>query len=33
MKDLHDLYLKCDVLWLANVLEKLINSSLDNYGL
>ena len=33
MKTYHNLYLKCDVLLLANILEKLRNSSLKNYGL
>ena len=33
MKDYHDLYLKCDVLLLANVLEKFRYNSLKNYGL
>ena len=33
MKDYHDLYLKCDVLLLANVFEKFRNNSLKNYGL
>ena len=33
MKDYHDLYLKCDVLLLANVFEKFTNNSLKNYGL
>ena len=33
MKDYHDLYLKCDILLLADVLEKLRNDSLKNYGL
>ena len=28
MKDGHNLYLKCDVLFLANVFEKFRNSSL-----
>ena len=30
MKDYHDLYLKCDDLWLADAFEKIKN---DNYGL
>ena len=33
MKDYHDLYLKCDVLLLANVFEKFRNNSLKNYKL
>ena len=33
MKDYHYLYLKCDVLLLADVFEKFINNSLKNYGL
>ena len=33
MKDYHDLFLKCDVLLLADVFEKFINNSLRNYGL
>ena len=33
MKDYHDLYLKCDVLSLADVFEKFRNNSLKNYGL
>ena len=33
MKDYHDLYLKCKVLLLADVLEKIRNNSLKNYGL
>ena len=33
MKDYHDLYLKCDVLLLAYLFEKLWNNSLKNYGL
>ena len=33
MKDHYDLYLKCDVLLLADVFEKFRNNSLKNYGL
>ena len=33
MKDYYDLYLKCDVLLLAGVVEKIRNNSLKNYGL
>ena len=33
MKDYHDLYLKLNVLLLADVFEKFRNSSLTNYGL
>ena len=33
MKDYHDLYLKCDVLLSANVIEKFRSNSLKNYGL
>ena len=33
MKDYHSLYLKWDVLLLANVFEKFRNSSLKSYGL
>ena len=33
MKDYHDLYLKCDVLLLADVFEKVRNNNLKNYGL
>ena len=33
MKDYHDLYLKCHVLLLADVFEKIRNNSLQNYGL
>ena len=33
MGDYHDVYLKTDVLLLADVLEKFINTCLDYYGL
>ena len=33
MKDYHSLYLKCDILLLADVFEKFRNNSLKNYGL
>ena len=33
MKDCHDLYIKCDVLLLADVFEKFRNNTLNNYGL
>ena len=33
IKDYHDLYLKCDVLLLADVSKKCRNNSLKNYGL
>ena len=33
MKDYHDLFLKCDVLLLADAFEKFRNNSLTNYGL
>ena len=33
MKDYRDLYLKHDILLLADVLEKFRNKSLKNYGL
>ena len=32
-KDYHDLYLKCDVLLLADVFQKFRNNSLKNHGL
>ena len=32
MKDYHDLLLKCCVLLLANVFEKIRNNSFKNYG-
>ena len=32
MVDCHDFYLKADVLLLANVFEKLINTCLEYYG-
>ena len=32
MKDYHDLYLKCDVLLLADFFKKFRNNSLKNYG-
>ena len=32
-KEYHNLYLKCDVLLLADVFEKIRNKSLTNYGL
>ena len=32
MKDYHNLYLRCDVLSLADMFEKLRNSSLRNHG-
>ena len=31
-KEYHDLYLKCDVLLLANVFEKFRSNTLNNYG-
>ena len=33
MKDYYDLYLKCDVLLLADVFDKFRNNGLKNYGL
>ena len=33
MKDYHDLYLKCDALFSAEVFEIFRNNSLKNYGL
>ena len=33
IKDYHDLFLKCEVLLLADVVEKLRNNRLKNYGL
>ena len=33
MKDYYDLYLKCDVLLLANVFEKFRSNSIKNQGL
>ena len=33
MRDYHDLCLICDVLLLADVLEKFLHNSLKNYGL
>ena len=33
MTDYYDLYLKCDVLLVADVFEKFRNNSLKNYGL
>ena len=32
VKDYHDLYLKCDVLRLADVFEKFRNNNLNDYG-
>ena len=33
MGDYHDLYLKIDVLLLADVSQKFVNTCLDHYGL
>ena len=33
IKDYHNLYLKCDVLLLADVFQKFRNNSLKNHGL
>ena len=33
MKDYHDLYLKCDILLLADVFEKIRSRCLESYGL
>ena len=33
LKDYHNLYIKCDVLLLADVFGKFRNNSLKNYGL
>ena len=33
MKNYHNMYLKCDVLFLADAFEKFRKSSLKNYGL
>ena len=33
IKDYHKLHLKCDILLLADVIEKIWNNSLKNYGL
>ena len=33
MKDYHNLYLKCDILFLVDVFEKFKNNSLKNYRL
>ena len=32
MKDYHNLYVRCDVLSLADVIEKLRNSNFRNHG-
>ena len=32
MKDYHDLFLKCHILLLTDVFEKIRNNSLKNYG-
>ena len=33
VKDYYDLYLKCDVLLIADMFEKFRSNSLQNYGL
>ena len=33
MKDYHDLYLKCEVLLIADVFKKFRSNSLKSYGL
>ena len=33
MKDCHDFYIKCDVLFLSDVFENFRNNSLRNYGI
>ena len=33
MKNYHNLYVKCDVLLLADVFQKFRNRNLNNYGL